>query len=135
LVRRATQAGVDSSAASVDPSVVDEFRSAMDDDFNTPRALAAVFEASSRANRAIDGDDPEAAAALVATVVALARVLGIEVGATAVTDPGAEIDALVRERNEAREARDFARADSIRDQLAAEGVNLEDGPGGTTWHR
>jgi cysteinyl-tRNA synthetase len=62
-------------------------------------------------------------------------VLGIEVGATAVTDPGAEIDALVRERNEAREARDFARADAIRDQLAAEGVNLEDGPGGTTWHR
>ena len=47
----------------------------------------------------------------------------------------AEIDALVRERDEARAARDFARGDEIRDELAARGVKLEDGPGGTTWHR
>ena len=47
----------------------------------------------------------------------------------------AEIDGLVRERDEARAARNFARGDEIRDELAARGIKLEDGPGGTTWHR
>ena len=59
--------------------------------------------------------------------------LGIE--STSAGGDDAEIDALVRERDEARAARDFARGDEIRDELAARGVKLEDGPGGTTWHR
>jgi cysteinyl-tRNA synthetase len=133
LVRRAAQANVDPSAASPDPAIVDEFRTAMDDDFNTPRALAAVFDASNRANRAIDGDQHDEAATLVATVTQLASVLGVDVGVTMNTDSA--IDALVRERDEARAARDFARADVIRDDLAAQGIKLEDSPRGTTWHR
>ena len=92
LVRRAAQANVDPSAASPDPAIVDEFRTAMDDDFNTPRALAAVFDASNRANRAIDGDHHDEAATLVATVTQLASVLGVDVGVTMNTDSA--IDAL-----------------------------------------
>jgi cysteinyl-tRNA synthetase len=133
LVRRASQAGVDATDAVPDAVLVDEFRAAMDDDFNTPRALAAVFEAGNRANRAIDDGRGDEAAVLVATVVELAAVLGIEVGTTMNADSA--IDALVRERDEARAARDFARADAIRDELAAQGIKLEDSPRGTTWHR
>jgi cysteinyl-tRNA synthetase len=133
LVRRATTSGIDVADTSLDAATVEQFRSAMDDDFNTPNAVAAIFEATSRANRAIDNGDVETAASLVATVRELAGVLGIEVGSAGGDD--AEIDALVRERDDARAARNFARGDEIRDDLAARGIKLEDGPGGTTWHR
>jgi cysteinyl-tRNA synthetase len=49
--------------------------------------------------------------------------------------PGVDVEAAIRERNAARKARDFARADAIRKEMAAAGVLLEDGPGGTTWRR
>jgi cysteinyl-tRNA synthetase len=133
LIRRAAASDVDVDGAPLDTATVEQFRGAMDDDFNTPNALAAIFEATSRANRAIDNGDVEAAASLVATVCELSGVLGIE--RTSAGGDDAEIDALVRERDEARAARDFARGDEIRDELAARGVKLEDGPGGTTWHR
>jgi len=132
LVRRVEQRGT-VAASDLDDDLVTEFRAAMDDDFNTPRALAVVFEANTQANRAIDDGRDEDAARLVRTVDELAGVLGIEVGAAQSAD--AEIDALVRERDEARAARDFAGADAIRDQLAARGVKLEDTPTGTVWHR
>jgi len=133
LIRRAAASNIDVDGAPLDPATVEQFRGAMDDDFNTPNALAAIFEATSRANRAIDNGDVEAAASLVATVRELSGVLGIE--STSAVGDDAEIDALVRERDEARAARDFARGDEIRDELASRGVKLEDGPGGTTWHR
>jgi cysteinyl-tRNA synthetase len=133
LVRRASQTGVDTDDVPPDRATVDEFRAAMDDDFNTPRALAAVFDAANRANRAIDDGRVDDAAVLVTTVVELAGVLGVDVGVRVSAD--ADIDALVRERDEARAGRDFARADAIRDQLAAQGIKLEDSPHGTTWHR
>jgi cysteinyl-tRNA synthetase len=133
LVRRAAQVGIEPDAGEVDQRVVDEFRAAMDDDFNTPRAIGAIFDANNQANRAIDAHDNEHAAALLATVVSLAGVLGIDVGVSATAD--GDIDALVRERDEAREARNFGRADEIRDELTARGIKLEDGPRGTTWHR
>jgi cysteinyl-tRNA synthetase len=134
LVRRAAAAGV--SAASSDAATVDRFREAMDDDFNTPVAMAVVFDAVTRANRAIDDDALSDAAPLVAAVEELTRALGLEVAAvrTATADD-AEIDALVRARDEKRAARDFAGADAIRDDLVARGVKLEDTPGGTVWHR
>jgi cysteinyl-tRNA synthetase len=133
LVRRAAANDAVTSGAPLDAPTVDQFRNAMDDDFNTPNALAVIFDATSRANRAIDDGDDEAAASLVATVQELAGVLGIEVASG--SDDDVEIDGLVRERDVARAARDFARGDEIRYELAARGVKLEDGPSGTTWHR
>ncbi|MEX1009091.1 MAG: cysteine--tRNA ligase [Acidimicrobiia bacterium] len=130
LVRRVPD---EVSGAPLDTATVEQFRGSMDDDFNTPNALAAIFEATSRANRAIDRGDLEVAASLVVTVRELASVLGIELH-TSIEDD-AEIDALVRERDEARVTRDFARADEIRDELAVRGIKLEDGPRGSTWHR
>ena len=71
------------------------------------------------------------------TVVELTGVLGLDVGGTrdATGTDGDEIDDLVRRRDAARAARDFATADVIRDELAARGIQLEDTPGGTIWHR
>jgi cysteinyl-tRNA synthetase len=135
LLRRAGAAGVDHRAATPDAETVSQFRAAMDDDFNTPGALAAIFEAVRDANRAIDDGDLDRAAALVATVRELTEVLGLDLDAELAADDDAEIDARVRERDEARARRDFALADAIRDELNARGIKLEDTPGGTIWHR
>jgi cysteinyl-tRNA synthetase len=99
------------------------FRDALADDFNTPRALAEVFELVGEANR---GEVPAGSAA-----AALAEMLGL-VGLSTLTQPekGAESDEraqeLMREREEARAAKDFARADELRDELAEMGWTVRD---------
>ena len=133
LVRRASAAGTPWEGAEADPATRAAFSDAMDDDFGTPGAVAAIFDAVVAANVAIDSDDSSGAAALVAAVVELGGALGLGVERDVSVD--AEIDALVTERDEARAQRDFAAADRIRDELAGRGITLEDGAGGTTWHR
>lgn len=135
-----------------DPAAAAAFRAAMDADLGTPEALAAVFETLRRANAALDRGDSADAAALAATVVELAGVLGLRVGADdraarpgagtgeaasepAATDEDAEIETLVAARQQARAARDFAEADRLRDELSARGVTVEDTPAGPVWHR
>ena len=120
------------------------FESAMDDDFNTPQALAALFDLVRLLNTARDpagGSDGARGADLRAgarQLVALARVLGLmeeTAGAAPAVSPQkrARIDDLIAQRNEARRRRDFSEADRVRNELQAMGVLLEDTSDGTTW--
>ena len=110
---------------------------ALEDDLNTPKALAVLHEILGELNRAKHGLVLEIAARLKASAELLGLLQGspkdwLEGGAGVAA---ARIEALIAERLQARKTKDFARADAIRDQLAAEGIILEDGPGGTTWRK
>jgi cysteinyl-tRNA synthetase len=130
LLRRAHNSQVpDASVGDVAP-----FRDAMDDDFDTPEAVAFIFKLVIRANTAIDENRLDNAAPLVATVRELCGALGLEVGHDDVQLDD-DITMLVAERDAARAAKDFARSDQIRDDLLAQGIVLEDTPQGTAWRR
>ena len=135
LVRRAEAAGIDVRSSARDAPAVAAFQAAMDNDFGTPAAVAAIFDAVKRANVAIDAGDLDTAGTLVATVRDLSAALGLEIGTSEAATDSAEIDVLVAARDAARAARDFGEADRIRDELAARGVTLEDTAAGTIWHR
>ncbi len=116
-----------------------EFGAAMDDDLNVPGAMGTVFELVRELHPLIDaGSVGEGDRVAILEALALADsalgVMGPALEASAAGDDG-EIDALVAERTRARQARDFARADEIRDDLAGRGVIIEDGPSGTIWRR
>ncbi|MGC9458059.1 MAG: cysteine--tRNA ligase [Halothiobacillaceae bacterium] len=126
------------------PSVMARFDAFMDDDFATPEAISLLFEQATEANR-LKAEDPAAAGRHAATIKAMGDVLGLlQHEPTAFlhwapeTDSGLDdeqIEALIAQRLEARKQRNWAEADRIRDELTEAGIQLEDGPEGTTWRR
>ena len=133
---------------------VDGFRAAMDDDFTTPKAVAVLFEAVRRGNTALNEGDLATTAAALKAVRELCEALGLFSGAAGAQGNSAsqlageqpagdqpastaeEIQKLVDMRQTAREARDFAVADELRDRLSREfQVDVEDTPHGPVWRR
>ncbi|VEB25200.1 cysteine--tRNA ligase [Avibacterium volantium] len=132
-----------------DPSVapqggeefVAQFKEAMDDDFNTPNAISVLFEMAREINK-LKGEDKTKANQLAARLRELGDILGLLqqdpesfLQAGADDDEVAKIEALIKQRNEARAAKNWAAADEARNQLNAMGIVLEDGANGTTWRK
>ena len=125
------------------PVVPEDFALAMDDDLSIPQALGVLHETVRAGNAALDAEDLQAAADARGAVLAMTEVLGINplaaewatVGAGADTDRAlaALVERLIEDRNSARAAKDFTAADRIRDELAAAGIAVEDGPSGSHW--
>jgi cysteinyl-tRNA synthetase len=121
-------------AVDVDDKTLAEFTVAMDDDLDSPRALAGIFETVTRAHASADAGDVATARSFAHTVAVLLATLGLPLRAE--TGPvDAETRRLAAARDEARAARDWPRADAIRDELAAQGWIVEDGPEGTLLRR
>ncbi|MCD7882886.1 MAG: cysteine--tRNA ligase [Lachnospiraceae bacterium] len=112
-----------------------KFDEAMDDDFNTADAIAAVFELVKYANSNLSSDNSkELILAVREEITGLCGILGLIVEEKEeLLD--ADVEALIAERQAARKARNFARADEIRDQLAAQGITLLDTREGVKWKR
>lgn len=107
-----------------------KFKEAMDDDLNTADAISAIFELVTAINQAVkDGASKEFAQKSLDTLLELTHVLGL-LEAEENADVDDEIKKLVDEREAARAAKDFAKADQIRDELKAKGITLKDTPQG-----
>ncbi|TNC82638.1 MAG: cysteine--tRNA ligase [Oleiphilus sp.] len=121
----------------------ERFKAAMSDDFNTPEALAVMFELVKALNIARQKEASDQVRILAATLREMGDVLGILQtdpeqyfrGTTTDGMPDAEIEAWILRRKTARENKDWAESDRIRDVLAEQGIVLDDGKGGTTWRR
>ncbi|MGQ0657575.1 MAG: cysteine--tRNA ligase [Chromatiales bacterium] len=125
-------------------SYFERFQAVMDDDFNTPEAVAVLFDLAREINRARDAD-PSECRGLAATLKHLGGIMGL-----LQDDPDAylrgpvksgdglsdaAIDEFVNMRTQARKRKDWKESDRIRDLLAQQGIILEDGSAGTTWRR
>ena len=131
----ATLPGGDGPPADVPvESYRERFVEAMDDDLNTPAALAALFDLARDVNRA--RDERRGIAEAQETLRELAGVLGLTLQEPEAAMGAAPfIDLLVQLRNDLREAKQFEQADRVRAGLAELGITLEDGPDGTRWRR
>ncbi len=149
-----SQLGWDLDSGAIAPesdAVVARFETAMNDDLNTPSALAVLFELAKELRRqgniwVHEGKldmDPEQLQQQWVTLRELGKVLGLEVNPVAensTPEPGGlsdqEIESLIQDRLAARQGKNFAEADRIRNQLQELGITLIDKPGGVTqWHR
>jgi len=131
LIRHAAEFGQasDSAGAEQVPAFRERYHAALADDLNTPQVLALTWEVAR--SHALGGREKHQLLSEFDQVLAL----GLADAKPAVQESDARIDALVAERQAARAARDFARADQIRDELGAEGIVIEDSPEGPRWHR
>jgi cysteinyl-tRNA synthetase len=147
FVVRANEFAGPPGAASADPATgpawPEEFAAALDDDLGVPQALAVLHATVHEGNNALAAGDAEANAAALASVRAMLGVLGLDPLAQPWASRGADddlrevVDALVKgplaERQAARERKDYAAADEIRDRLQAAGVLIDDTPDGSRW--
>lgn len=121
---------------------VNRFEKAMNDDFNCPEAMPVLFELSKEINR-IKEHDMAKAGELAFILIELGKVLGIAQNSPEVffkgnvenTSEAEEIEALIKQRNDARSNKNWALADDARDKLKAMNVVLEDSAGKTTWRK
>jgi len=130
--------GVNEQLAARSEQAVKDFREAMDDDLNTAKALAAVFEYITDTNTAMDSDEfrmgnVAAASGLLQLFDRVFEVLEVTRSADSLSDE--QVAALIAERTQARKAKDFKRSDAIRDELTAKGIILEDTKDGIRWKR
>ena len=128
--------------AALDAAPDPDFIAALNDDLNTPKAMAALFELARQANIASDPNDKSRIKGTLLASAALMGLLEQDPEEWFAGDAGdkdgidaAEIEALIDARKAARTAKYFAESDRIRDELAASGITLEDGPDGTKWRR
>ncbi|WP_108650436.1 cysteine--tRNA ligase [Dongshaea marina] len=124
----------------------ERFKLAMNDDFNTPEAYSVLFDMVTEINR-LKAKEPAQAASLAAGLKRIGGILSIlqqdpqrflQSSANAEDSDSneiAHIEALIATRNQARIDRDWALSDEVRDKLNAMGIELEDGPNGTSWRR
>ncbi len=137
----------DSMRIDADSEAIEQFRAAMDDDLNSPGALAMLFELAKDLRREGNiithegktNSDPQALRQQWQTLTVLAQVLGLEAKPKAEAElelSDAEIDRQIAQRQAAKQAKNFAEADRIREALKSAGVLLIDKPGGIVeWHR
>jgi cysteinyl-tRNA synthetase len=117
-------------------AILQEFRDKMDDDFNTADAITAVFDWVTETNHLLQLEHVEYAdlAESLATFTYMNEVLGLaQMAKNELLDE--EVDALIAERNDARQQKNWGRADEIRDLLSEQGILLEDTPQGLRWRR
>ena len=133
-------AGVDSFAARTnslsalpDDATLTAFRTAMDDDLNTPVAIGVMFDAIRRANVAVDSGDTQTAGALSAAVREMCVAVGLQLTVAEVVDGDSQAKAVALDA--ARAAKDFAKADEIRNELQTLGWLVETTKAGTTLRR
>jgi cysteinyl-tRNA synthetase len=132
--------------AVADPVLLEEFRREVDDDFNTPRALALIFDEVRSINRVLDEKRSGAVQARAAALKAMGEVLGLLQDSPEVyfrrqktrwlqqhALTAQQIEQWIAERNQARKEKNWPEADRIRQQLQQEGILIEDTPGGTVW--
>jgi cysteinyl-tRNA synthetase len=118
----------DGAALDWDEAHAQRFRTAMDEDFNAPAAIAVLFELVGEVNR-------EASPAMARQLTALAGILGVGLPEMVADPEDAAIQALVDARADARAAKNFTEADRIRAELDAKGIVIDDTPGGAKWRR
>lgn len=145
-IERVERLGTENQASNADPALLESFRREMDDDFNTPRALALIFEEIRSLNRLLDDEKPQGVHERCLAVRTMCEVLGLLrdepakffekkkirwLAAQGISEE--KIVNLIALRNRARKEKNWREADRIRDELQGKGILLEDTPGGTQW--
>ena len=130
----------------LDETLVERFNTAMRDDFNTSEAIAVLFESNKELNRAVKDENAEQATVYYSTLRHLTHILGLvqynvdeflksDIGQEALGLSEEQVADLIQQRVDAKKAKEFAKADEIRQSLLDQGIVLEDTRQGTIWRR